>query len=283
MPVEAAMEDIGIYFDVLIRRWKIIVAMPVLAVIAAALATLAIKPTYEASAGIALAPTTVSISLANQLPPYYLMVSDPRNLPIAYTPAYYIAILNGADVVNAAQARAAISISGDGNDRALLHILARGSEAKLAADAANAYAQAGVSRITALLQPTGAQADAAKQMLQAAEQAIVKYASDNGIDYDPSGMRETPQLPRGKELAFQSLLRDRDIAESVYLDFARDLERSAIMANTANRPIMIPATIPTAPVSPKIAQNILFGAAFGLLVGIVGAFAIELVTHLRKA
>jgi uncharacterized protein involved in exopolysaccharide biosynthesis len=276
------MEDIRVYFDVLIRRWQIIIAMPILAVIAAALATLAIKPTFEATATIALAPTTVSVSLSNLLPPYYLTVSDPRNLPIAFTPTYYIAILNGADVVSAAQPRAAITVSGDGNDRALLHISARGGDANLVAEAANSYAQAGTSRITQLLQPTGGEAEAAKQKLQAAEQAIVKYASDNGIDYDPSGMRETPQLPRGKELQFQALQRDRDIAEAVYLDFARELERTTILANNAYRPILIPAIVPTAPVSPKFAQNILFGAAFGLLIGIIGAFGIELVAHFRK-
>ncbi|MCI0476313.1 MAG: Wzz/FepE/Etk N-terminal domain-containing protein [Anaerolineales bacterium] len=264
------------YLDVLIRRWYIVVAMPLLAMLAAALATFALKPTYEATATIALAPATVSISLANQLPPYYLVVSDPRRLPIAYTPTYYIAILKGADVVSAAKPQVAVTIAPDGNDRSLIHLTARGDDPKQVADAANAYAHSGIARLQQLIQPTGAEATAARQHLDDAENALSAFARDNNFSYDPTAPDVPSNLPRPKILEFQQLLRERDIAESVYLDFARERERMAILATTAYRPTLIAAPVPAVPIAPKLAPNVLIGAAFGLLIGLLGAFLLEL-------
>jgi capsular polysaccharide biosynthesis protein len=267
------------YLDVLIRRWYIVVAMPLLAMLAAALVTFALKPAYEATATLALAPTTVSISLANQLPPYYLMVSDPRRLPIAFTPTYYVAVLNGADVVSAAKPQAAVTITPDGTDRSLIHLTARGDDPQKIADTANAYAQAGAQRIQQLVQPTGEEAAAAQRRLDDAQQALITFARDNNFPYDPTAPDIPPTLPRPKVLEFQQLLREHDIAESVYLDFARDYERTTILADTAYRPTIIPASVPTVPVSPKLAQNVLIGAAFGLLIGLLGAFSLEFVAR----
>ena len=271
--------DLTRYFDVLIRRWRIVVAMPLLAMLTAALVTFTLKPTYEATATIALAPTTVSISLANQLPPYYLMVSDPRRLPIAYTPTYYIAVLKGADVVSAAKPQATVTLTPDGSDRSLIHITARGDDPKRVADTATAYAQAGAQRIQQLIQPSGDEVTAAQKRLDDAQQTLIAFARDNGFSYDPTAPDVPPTLGRANIMEFQQLLRARDIAESVYLDFAREYERAMILANTAYRSALIPAPEPTAPVSPKLLPNVLVGAAFGLLIGLLGAFSTELVTR----
>ena len=271
--------DLRAYLDVLIRRWYVVVAMPLLAMLAAVLITLALKPTYEATATIVLAPTTVSISLANQLPPYYLMVNDPRRLPTAYTPTYYVAMLKGADVVSAAQPQAVVTITPDGNDRSLIHLTARGDDPKQVADTANAYAQAGAQRIQQLIQPTGEEVAAAQKRLDDAQQALITFARDNNYSYDPTAPDVPLTLGRAKILEFQQLLRERDTAELVYLDFAREYARTAILANTAYRPTIIAAAVPPAPVSPKLAQNVLIGAAFGLLIGLLGAFSLELVAR----
>ncbi len=267
------------YLDVLIRRWYVVVAMPLLAMLSAALVTFALKPMYEATATLALAPTTVSISLANQLPPYYLMVGDARRLPTAYTPTYYVALLKGADVVNAAKPQAAVTIAPDGNDRSLIHLTARGDDPKQVADTANAYAQAGAARIQQLVQPTGAEATAARKRMDDAQDALIAFARNNGFSYDPTAPDVPSNLSRAKILEFQQLLRERDIAESVYLDFARDYERTMILANTAYVPTIIPAAAPTAPIAPKLAQNVLIGAAFGVLIGLLGAFSLEFIAR----
>lgn len=272
MPNEIDLRD---YIDILIRRWKFVIAMPILAAMTAAIISFAVKPVYQATATIALAPATVSVSLSNLLPPYYLMVDSPRNLPPAYTPTYYIAMLKGADVVAAAQTRSAIAIAGDGGDRSLINITARADDAKATAADANAYAQAGANRLAQLLVPTGAEVTAAKQKLDAAQQAFDKFLLDNKIvDYDPA---VPPALASAKRIELTTLSHARDLAESTYLEFARDFAKTAILAETAYRPTVIPATIPSAPASPQLAQNVLIGGAFGLLIGILGAFTLELV------
>jgi capsular polysaccharide biosynthesis protein len=267
------------FLDVLIRRWQIVVAMPALAMLTAALVTLALKPTYEATATIALAPSTVAVSLSNLLPPYYLMVDDPRRLPLAFTPTYYLTILKGADVVNAAKPHGAITLASDPNDRALIHVSARGDDPKQVADTANAYARAGSARIQQLIQPTGEEATAARQRLADAQNALSAFARDHNFSYDPTAPDVPSTLERAQILEFQQRLRERDIAESVYLDFAREFERMTILANSAYRPTVIAAATPANPVAPKLAPNVLIGAAFGLLVGLLGAFTLELIAR----
>lgn len=278
MPNEIDLRD---YIDVLIRRWKFILAMPALALIAAALATFAVPATYQAVATLALSPATVSVSTSNLLPPYYLMVDSPRNLPAAHTPAYYVAVLNSAEVVNAAQSfglaqeRALITVAADGGDRALIHITARGADPQSVADAANAYAQAGAQHIQRLLAPTGDDARIAKQTLDTAQNALEKFLLDHQItEYDPA---LPPVLTPAKRKELEQLSRERDLAESVYLDFAREFAKSAILAETAYRPAIIAAPVPRAPVAPQLVQNLLLGAAFGLLVGMLGALTLEIV------
>jgi capsular polysaccharide biosynthesis protein len=272
MPNEIDLRDL---FNVILRRWKFIAAMPLLAIIAAGAVTALTKPTYEATATIALAPATVSISLANQLPPYYLMVDSPRHLPTAYTPAYYIAVLQSAEVVSAANVRGSITISNDANDRSLLRLTARGADAKNVADAANQYAQAGIAQIEKLLMPTGDDARAAKNKLDTAQEALDKFLSDHHIgNYDPA---LPPELPADQRKQLADLNRARDLAEAVYLEFARDYAKSEILAATAYRPTLLSASVPASPIAPQLVQNLLFGGAIGLFIGLLGAFALELV------
>ncbi len=274
--------DLRDYFDVLIRRWKFLLAMPILAMIAAALASAAVKPTYEATAVIALAPATLSVPTTSQAPPYYLMVGSPSNLPTAYSPTYYIAVLNSADVVAQVAPQAATTISSDGNDKSLIDITARGDDPQKVAATANTWAQVGAVRLRQLLMPNGADVAAAQKKLDAADQALIAFAQANGFDgYDLSQLRTATLSSTDKQVELEKLLRDRDVAESVYLNFARTSEQSQILASTAYSPQVIAASMPTAPVSPKLAQNILIGAAFGLLLGVLGAFALEYVSHSR--
>ncbi|MBI3914077.1 MAG: hypothetical protein HY327_07815 [Chloroflexi bacterium] len=264
------------YFDTLLRRWQIVVAMPLLAALAAALISLAQPVTYEATAMIALAPATLSVPTSNQAPPYYLTADSPRQLPPAYTPTHYIALLKSAEVVNAVRPPFAISITSNGSDRSLIEITARGSDAPRVSDAANAYADLGTQYLTKILIPTGEQADTALRKLEATESALAKFSLDNGLgDFDLNKLRGNLALAPEKKSELVRLLRVRDTAESVYLDFSREQARAAILAITTYKPTAIFATPPTAPISPHPAQNALIGAGLGLLVGIAAAFAME--------
>ena len=275
----AANSDLRDYLDVLIRQWKLLLAMPILAIAAAALISFVVKPTYEATATIALAPTTLSIPTANQVPPYYLMVDSPRRLPIAYTPTYYVALLKSAEVVNAVAPQTSVSISPNGSDKSLLEITAASDNPNVAAQTANAWAQAGAARIQQILLPSSDEVDAAQKKLEAAEQALAKFSQENGLgDYNIEKLRAA-SLSTAKQLELARLLRARDNAEAVYNDFARDFERATVLGTSAFKPRTIAAPVPASPVSPKWMQNIVIAAGLGLLVGILGAFAVEYVTR----
>ena len=267
--------NLSAYFDVLIRRWKFVVAMPVLAILAAALVSLATRPTYEATAVIALSPATLSVPTTSQAPPYYLMVDSPQHLPTTYSPAYYVDILEGNEVATQAASRVPVAIASDSADKSLIEITARGGDPKEVQTTANTYAQIGAARIQQVLLPTDADAAAAQKKLNAAEQALVKFSKDNDFDgYDLGRLRTETFSSVDTQLELNKLLHDRDVAESVYLDFARELGRAQILAGSLYSPKVIAAAVPDAPVSPKLVQAILIGAALGLVVGILGAFAL---------
>ena len=271
--------DLRAYFDVLIRRWKFVLAMPVLAMIAAALVSFAIQPTYEATAVLALSPATVSVPTTSQAPPYYLMVTAPSNLPTAYTPAYYIALLEGNAVVSQVAPHVPVTIDSNGGDKSLIDITARGSDPQLVAATANKWMQEGAARIQKVLLPSQDQLAAAQAKLDAAEQALIKFSTDHGLDYNLNRLRTATFSSSDKQVELGKLLRAYDVAESVYTDLAKDWERENILATSTYAPSLIAAAVPTAPISPKPVQNILIGAAFGLLLGILGAFVLEWVSR----
>ena len=282
MTQDQAMDDtldLHAYLDVLIRRWKFVLAMPVLALIAAALVTLAIKPTYEATAVLALSPATVSVPTTSQAPPYYLMVDSPRNLPTAYTPAYYIALLEGNDVVSQVAPQVPVTIDSNGSDKSLIEITARGGDPQIVAATANKWMWEGAARIQKALLPSQGQLAAAQAKLDETERALVKFSKDNGLDYDLNRLRTATFSSSDKQVELGKLLRAYDVAESVYVDLAKSWERENILATSTYAPSLIAAAVPTAPISPKPVQNILIGAAFGLLLGILGAFALEWVAR----
>ncbi len=273
MDNESALRD---YFDVLIRRWNLVLVTVIVAMVAAALVSLLQPPTFEARAIVALAPATLSVPTSNQVPPYYLLVDSPHQLPTAYTPTYYIALLKSAEVVNAVSPRVSVFITPNSADKSLIEITVRGSDRNVVAQTANAWADLGAQYITKILIPTGEQAATAQRKLDAADQALIKFSQDNGLgEYDLAKLRAATALATNKRLELMQLLRARDIAESVYLDLARDQTRAEILGVTAYRPTPIPAPVPDAPVSPQPVQNSLIGAAFGLLIGVIGAFAME--------
>ncbi len=269
------------FLDVLIRRWYIVLTMPVLAVIAALLVTATIKPMFETTAVIALSPVSLAVPTSNQAPPYYYVVDSSHHLPTAFTPSYYIALLKGADVLEKVKPAATVNITSNSGDKSLIEITARSDDPHRATETANAWAQAGAARIVQVLLPAGDEAKQAQAQLDAAEQALAQFAQANGLgDYNLSKLRGA-NLATAKQLELARLLRARDTAEAVYLDFARELESETILTESAYKPNVIPAAVPAAPVSPKPAQNLGVGAAFGLLVGILAAFAVEFVTRKR--
>ncbi len=261
-------------FDVLIRRWHLVGALTVLAMVAAALVSLTTKPAYETTAVIALAQATLSVPASNQSSPYYLTVDASSRMPKAFTPAYYVALLKSMPAAQAAQA--AVSISSNASDRSLIEITARSENAQIAAQAANAIAQAGTARIHQALLPGDDEVTAAQQSLDQSEQALVKFSQENGLgDYDLARLQTNSSLSSTKKLELARLLRTHETAEKVYLEFAYDYERATILASGDYKPTIFLAPEPTAPISPKPLQNTLVGGVLGLLIGVSAALALE--------
>lgn len=264
------------YLDVLIRRWRILIAMPILAMLAAAVVSFLSPTVYEATAIIALNPSTLSVPSLNQSPPYYLMVDSPNHLPVAYSPAFYVEMLKSNDIVNAAKPTLPVSIASNSSDRSLIEISARGGSPELAAQTANNYAQVGAQFITQAFVPSSQIAATAEANLKAADDGLAQFSKDNGLgDYDLGKLKAAALPTYEKKIELARLLRARDAAESVSLELARDQARGTILSATANKPIAIAKPAPTVPIAPKTAQNILLGAGLGLLLGILAAFTIE--------
>ncbi len=268
------------YLDVLLHRWRVVFAMPLLAALVAAGVSLATPPTYEATAIIALAPATLSVPITTQAPPYYLLVDSPRQLPTAFSPTFYVALLKSPEVEQAVKPQTSATIASNSSDRSIIEITARGRDPKEVAETANRWATVGVQAIQKALLPTGEQTTLAQKNLDAAEQALARFSQENGLgEYDLAKLRAPTTLSAAKKAELAQLLRDRDIAETVLLDFQREQTRARILATTSFKPATVTATVPTAPVSPRPMQSILIGAGLGVLVGIVAAFALE---YLRK-
>ncbi len=268
------------YLDVLIRRWTWLVGMTLLGILAAAVVTAATRPVYEATAVIALSPATLSVPVSSQAPPYYLLVDSPSHLPAAHSPAFYIDLLKSGDMAQAVSAPLPVSIATSGSDKSLIEITARGGEPVQVAQAVNAWAEAGARRLEQALVPDGHEADAALGDLKAAEQALVRFSQANNLgDLDVNRLRTLAGLTTDKRLELTQLLRSYDVAESVYLDLAKEQTRENLLASNTYKPASIAAAVPSTPVAPKSTQNVALGGVLGLLVGILGAFAVDHVTH----
>ncbi|MBI3742256.1 MAG: hypothetical protein HY257_10955, partial [Chloroflexi bacterium] len=178
------------YFDILLKHARVIVALTFIAALAAALFSFAQPATYEATALIALAPATLSVPTSNQAAPYYLTIDAARQLPPQFTPAYFLAQLKSAEFFSVFSTPPSVSLNSNASDRSLIEISARGGDARGAADAANRYAEEGALYLLKLLIPSGDQADTALKKLQAAEQTLAKFSTDNGLgEYDLAKLR----------------------------------------------------------------------------------------------
>ncbi|CAG0935242.1 Tyrosine-protein kinase etk [Thermoflexales bacterium] len=73
------------------------------------------------------------------------------------------------------------------------------------------------------------------------------------------------------------LTRDRDVARDTYLALTRKLDETRVAAQDGNGGVQLAslAAVPTEPVAPRKGLNAILGGMLGLVLGVIGAFAID--------
>jgi len=187
--------DLRDYIDVLVRRWKWIVGVTILAALAAGVVSFATPPVYEATATLAV-----------------LQSSNPALV----SPAAQLAVLQSSNVAtqtlqwlgenaageNASTVARRVRVVADAQDKTLFRVTAQSDTPQKAAAIANAWANAGTEAINQVQDQSLSQAipmlqqdvDRTGKDLQAAEENLKRMQRDLQIDL------LTQQLARAQQI-----------------------------------------------------------------------------------
>lgn len=142
-PIENEI-DLREYVAVLRRGWEWIVGFTVAAAIIAAVATAWLPPTFEADAVVVVNPSTLSAAP---------LLSPQAQLALMASPAVAVQVVQalGDELPAAPREPSALArqvqVKADVNDKALFRVTVQASSAQLAADLANAWADAATARV----------------------------------------------------------------------------------------------------------------------------------------
>lgn len=184
--------DLRQYIDVLIKRWKWIVGVTVLAALVAGIVSYTTTPTYEATATVFVLlnrATTSNSGPTTMLTPQ-TQLTLLQNGDVAPRAVEQLGEKITADEKNALLRQGTVRVSADATDKALFKVTAQANQAQKSADMANAWADAGAQLINqqesqALSQaiPTLQQTfEKAGKDLQTAEENLARLQRDLQID-----------------------------------------------------------------------------------------------------
>ena len=275
--------DLWDYLEVLLRRWRWLVGIPVLVSIVAAAVSLATAPTYEATAELFLGAS----------PP----VSSEATKSLFQSPRLERAVVKrlgpaGMEQIQPGDLLRRVSVTPDRGDPSLLRVTAVGNNRERVAQIANAWVEEGTRLLIEAVGASEEEVNSRADRLRSADEALGQFVRENVALGDLEGLAPfllgyrslggsqiTVDLagdangvasslsPQGWA-ALAGLVRERDMAEEVYLQAARTLE--------ALQPIVVrEATVPLAAVRPRAPQNVLLAGTLGLMVGIFAAFGVE--------
>jgi uncharacterized protein involved in exopolysaccharide biosynthesis len=184
--------DLRDYLDVLIKRWKWIVGVTVLAVLVAGVVSFTMPPTYEATATVFVLfqARTNAPSGPQSLTSPQTQLALLQSNEVAQSVVESLGSKLSADEKRAWLRKEAIRVLADTNDKSLFKITAQADAAQKSADVANAWADAGCQVINqeeyrALNQslPLLKQSvEAASKDLQTAEENLKRMQRDLQID-----------------------------------------------------------------------------------------------------
>jgi capsular polysaccharide biosynthesis protein len=286
--------DLREYIDVIVKRWKLVLGIPFLAVLVAALVSfLLLPPVYEATAQLAFLTTSVN--------------------PVLASPQAQLAFLQSADVAtqtlqilgemardeNASTLTRKVRVASNPQDKTLFSVTAQATTPQEAAAIANAWATAGIQEmnrkfIANVSAAKEQQTQIALELAKQADEALATFVQSNGLLWDDVAIFEASMSISSPRVVMQGsskslnlsatqiadlsrLLRDRDTAASVYMNFAAQVAQSKIAAQSPSEgaQLISAAVEPAAPTQPKKTQNIAIAGVLGLMMGVLGAFAME--------
>ena len=303
--------DLREYIEVIVRRWKWIAGVTLVAVVTAAIVSfLLITPVYEATVTLlVMKPPLISASQSLEA-----QVVDAL-LKSAEVEAQVVEALLKSGEVEAQVVEALgkvlspserepgglvaeIKVAQEGESR-VFKVSARAGDPQRAAQIANAWAEVGAEVLREAQTPTDEELKIAEQNLKAAEEALWEFAEANGLaeadlrsllgsrsdqwsinfflgEGGVISQRTLPSLSVEKRMELASLLRSRDIAEEIYLSLSKEAEVAKITAQAGGGvEVISPAVAPSEPVQPRTKLNIAIAGVLGLMVGVFGAFVAE--------
>ncbi len=247
-PAELELRD---YFEVLRRRWLVVAVAVAVVVGVAVLASLTQTSRYRSSAEVLIRQTPSSVAIGDQV-----RTGTVRSL------ANEVRQAEGGAVVDAARALVGeepdLSVRADA-DADVVHFSAASANATLAAQAADAYAQAFITeRRQSMVAEYMASGEIIEQRMAEIDDEIDALGSDD------------------RRLTALQTQRDR------YSELLSSLMLSAELAQGSGAQLIRPAEVAEAPFEPTTLRNAVLALVVGLVLGVGAAFLLEyLDTSLR--
>lgn len=274
---DSAETSVGDYLNVLRRRWLVVLGTTVVAIAVMAFIDLRATPVYQASTQLLLQPTQ-SESIFQ---PGAVQVDPGR------------AIQNELKVINSLRVRNAvreayggpvsINAASGGEDDVII-LSATDTNPEEAARKVNVYAETYqevrlngiVSELAQSKEVLQQQVDDFQTEIDALNAPIAEL--DEQIIDTPPESEEYAQLVIERERLNNSIQAERNELESQLADYQQRLQvlqLSERLTTTGGVQILNPASVPSAPVSPTLARDLLQAALIGFFVGIALALLLE--------
>ena len=236
---DALYIDLGRYVEVLFRQWQLILGAVLVCAVAAAFVTLRQPKTYQARALVVSTKLASSVSfetaittLSEDENPTSIRFVDPKARLQSYVllvknPAVAEVVLEELGERIPADSRDVVSllsmVQGEVADNSdALEILVTGADPVLAADIANAWAQAYVDRINAIYSDSGA---------QGVYESVVEQLDDARAEYAQSQAELESILEENRAAQYERMI-DENISLISAITETRTLAVGTVISNT---------------------------------------------------
>jgi len=265
--------DLRELLQTLLAGWKVILVLMLLAAALGYGISLRQTPIYEASVSLAIDQSATPLKTT----PSVWLLSDDMKEAVA------------DELGCPPDALPSLSVTQDRSDSTHLTLTVQASDPALAADAANAWAEAGIAYFSRQVTSEDA-LEAARRAFTEADRALLDYLKENhlsaltwgdlawltgvgGALASPSQETELPVLSSQQRLDLADLMQTRLAAETAYLGLEDEFSKVQYALSLNPPRILSRAAMPSAPSKPKTLQNTLLAALLGGMLGVMWVLA----------